>query len=324
MRFNASRGSRVVLCRSTDYDPRRTIEADSAGRGIFALLSAEVVVGGRDERVVGKDRLRLVADGGGAQVESGSTEHLGNLLLSQGRAESLQSLDEMADQLGKLVDRLEGLHQGLGSFLINPPDLGADGFRCHQEDLDSLLQGPTSGGTKFQDCHSLRGWVVRSPPGIDLCHADVFDANLLTKLSHFLGQTVVLGLQPDPLVGAVGGPAPTVGQGVLCEGDYMENGGFDVGAPVVGEWDLRGFSLAAHLDLEGIVLSSAPFKIGITSMDSEGYDTWQDNPNIPGLPQGVGLRASRNCAWWLPAHVLCPIGHLLGMPWSDGVKDRPW
>ena len=141
---------------------------------------------------------------------------------------------------------------------------------------------------KFQDCHSLRGWVVRSPPGIDLCHADVFDANLLTKLSHFLGQTVVLGLQPDPLVAAVGGPVPPVGQGILCEGDYMENGGFDVGAPVLGEWDLWGVSLAGHLDLEGIVLSSAPLKISITSMNSEDYDTWQDNPEIAGLPQAGG------------------------------------
>ena len=30
--------------------------------------------------------------------------------------------------------------------------------------------------------------ISRSPPGINLCHANVFDANLLTKLSHFLGQ----------------------------------------------------------------------------------------------------------------------------------------
>jgi hypothetical protein len=64
---------------------------------------------------------------------------------------------------------------------------------------------------------------------------------------------------------------------------YFHHTGFDVGAPVLGEWDLRGFSLAGHLDLEGIVLSSTPFKISITSMDSEGYDTWQDNPEIAGL-----------------------------------------
>ena len=62
-------------------------------------------------RVGMRSFLEDAADGGGAQVESGSAKHLSNLLLSQGRAESLQSLDEMADQLGKLVDRLEGLHK---------------------------------------------------------------------------------------------------------------------------------------------------------------------------------------------------------------------
>ena len=140
-------------------------------------------------------------------MEPGTAEYLGNLLLSQGWTESLQPLDKIADQLGQFVDRPESLDQGRGSLLVDPPAPGTDGIRCHQEDFGCLLQGPTSGGAQFQDSHPLGGWVMWSPPGIDLSHADVLDANLLAELSHFLGQAVVVGFEPDLLVGAVGGPS---------------------------------------------------------------------------------------------------------------------
>jgi hypothetical protein len=53
------------------------------------------------------------ADGGRSQMEPGSAEHLSDLLLPQGRAENLQPLDEVANAVRELVDRLTGLYQGL-------------------------------------------------------------------------------------------------------------------------------------------------------------------------------------------------------------------
>jgi hypothetical protein len=138
-------------------------------------------------------------------MEPGSTEHLGDFLLSQGRAENSQPLHEIANGLGKLVDWLTGLDQGLVSCLIDLTHPGADGLRGQQEDVGSLRQGPSSRGVEFQDRHAFRGWVVRSPLGIELCHPDILDADLLPEQGHFLFEAVTVGFQPDALVRAVGG-----------------------------------------------------------------------------------------------------------------------
>jgi hypothetical protein len=107
--------------------------------------------------------LENAADRGGAQMESGSAEHLGDLLLSQRRAENLQPLHQITDQLGQFIDRLKGLHQRFSADLVDSPTPGANGLRRHQKYLGSLLQRPTADGTQLKDRHPLRGWVVRSP-----------------------------------------------------------------------------------------------------------------------------------------------------------------
>jgi hypothetical protein len=48
------------------------------------------------------------------------------------------------------------------------------------------------------------------------------------------------------LVGAVGRPTATVGQGILGQRDDVEDGGFDVGWPAFREWNLRLLALAGH------------------------------------------------------------------------------
>ena len=62
-----------------------------------------------------------------------------------------------------------------------------------------------------------------------------FDANFLAEQGHFLDQAIVLSFEPHPLVAAVGGPTPAVDQGILSQSDYMDNSGFDVGAPALGQ-----------------------------------------------------------------------------------------
>lgn len=47
--------------------------------------------------------LEDAADGGGSQMEAGSAENLGDLLLSQGGAKQPQLLNKVADVVGKLV-----------------------------------------------------------------------------------------------------------------------------------------------------------------------------------------------------------------------------
>jgi hypothetical protein len=195
--------------------------------------------------------LENAADGGGAQMEPGSAKYLSDLLLSQERAESLEPLDEVANAVGELVDRLTGLYQGFGSCLIDSPHPGADGVGRHQKYFGSRLQRPTSGGTQFEDRHTLGGWVVRSPLGVDLRHPDILDAYLLATQGHFLLEAVALGFQPNPLVGAIGRPTATVGQGILTQSDDVQDSGFDVSAPAFGERDFRLLVLAGHFRLQG-------------------------------------------------------------------------
>jgi hypothetical protein len=73
------------------------------------------------------------------------------------------------------------------------------------------------------------------------------------------------------LVGAVGRPASAVGHGILGQGDDVKDAGFDVFASALGEWNLRGFALAGHRNLEGIILSLAPLKVSIKLGDIMGY-----------------------------------------------------
>jgi hypothetical protein len=52
----------------------------------------------------------------------------------------------------------------------------------------------------------------------------------------------------------------------------VEDRGLDVGAPSLGERNLRGFVLLGHVGLQGIVFSLAPLKISITSAFPTGFD----------------------------------------------------
>ena len=56
---------------------------------------------------------------------------------------------------------------------------------------------------------------------------------------------VVLALDPDPPVGAVGRSAPGVGRGVLSERDHVEHGRADVFGPRLGKRD-GGWFLGCH------------------------------------------------------------------------------
>ena len=50
-------------------------------------------------------------DGRIAEVQAGPGEHLGDLDLAQGGTERLEALDDVADEVGELVDRLSELYQ---------------------------------------------------------------------------------------------------------------------------------------------------------------------------------------------------------------------
>jgi putative transposase len=69
---------------------------------------------------------------------------------------------------------------------------------------------------------------------------------------------IEFGFEPNSRVDAIHRPTATVGQGILCQGNDVENSGFDVYAPPLGERDFRGLALAGHLGLQGVALLCIP------------------------------------------------------------------
>jgi hypothetical protein len=92
-------------------------------------------------------------------------------------------------------DRISHLHQGLGSFFIQPSHPGSDRGRGDQHVSRGLRHRPASGGSKLEDGQPFDGRVVRSPLSRDSQHPGILDAHLLLKQRHLLPESVVLLLK---------------------------------------------------------------------------------------------------------------------------------
>ena len=107
--------------------------------------------------------LQHAPDGGGAQVQTGPTEHVGDASLAHGRAEHLEPPHEVSDEIGVLVDRLGRLDESVRSFLTEASHPGGDGRRCHDHVFGRLFEGPGSGGPQLEDGETLHGLIVGPP-----------------------------------------------------------------------------------------------------------------------------------------------------------------
>ncbi len=163
--------------------------------------------------------------------EAGPAKHLGNLDLAHTGTDSLQPLDGVADKVGELVDRFPKLYQGFGPLFVNPFDPRGDGRRSDQELLGRLFQGPAVRRLEQENGHSLGRGVVRPVAGIESGHSGVLDADFFRQLGHLLLEPLTLGLQADARIDAVGCPPTRVGHPELSQGDHVEHGRLDVGAP---------------------------------------------------------------------------------------------
>jgi hypothetical protein len=80
------------------------------------------------------------ADGGDAEMQSGASEHLGDLDLAQACTQSLQALHGVAHEVRKLVDRLTNAQQGCRPFFIEAIHPRRDGRRRDMKDPRRLRQ----------------------------------------------------------------------------------------------------------------------------------------------------------------------------------------
>lgn len=117
---------------------------DDAGRG--RLFFPRFGLG----RWRGRFGLEHAPDGCGRQTEAGAGKQVGDSFLAHDRTEDLEALDNVADELGELVDGFGQLDQGRVAILVRALEPGSDGFRFQEESLGGLGEIPCAGGFEFK------------------------------------------------------------------------------------------------------------------------------------------------------------------------------
>ena len=166
--------------------------------------------------------LQYPADRRCADVKPCSRQGLGNLDLTHGRAQDLESLDNVTHEIWKAVHWRVDLHQSIRSFFIDASCPRSDRSRRDLENTSCLFQRPPSSCTQFQNGHAFCGRIMWPSEWIDSAHASVFDTDLFTQQGEFLCQTVALCLEPNPSVDAVGGPTTGIRRRELSERNDMQ------------------------------------------------------------------------------------------------------
>jgi len=175
-----------------------------------------------------------------SEMEPSPAKHLGDLGLAQPRAHYLEPLHEVADQVRELVDRLLQSQQGVRPLFIDPRHPCRHGGERQGEAIRGLLRRPTASSPHLEDRHALEWRVEGSPVRMEPCHPGVLDAELLLEKGQRLLQAVDLGLRPGPVLRIVGGPGHHDREGVVAEGQDLDDGGLHPAVPVTGQGDLAG------------------------------------------------------------------------------------
>ena len=170
-------------------------------------------------------------DRGGAEMQSSSTEELGDLRVAEGRTENFQALNDVGDEVRKPVAGYSELDDRAGAFFVQSPRPGRNRGRRDEKAVRGLGQRPAAGGPKFENGQAFHRRVVRPVLGRDSQHPRILYSELLLEQAELLAEAVVLGLEPDARVPAVGRPAAGGGQSYLGQRDGVDGGRSDVLRP---------------------------------------------------------------------------------------------
>jgi hypothetical protein len=147
-------------------------------------------------------------------------------------------LHDVANEFRELVDRFRELHQRGRAILVNAFEPYGDGVRLDEEDTGGLGKRPSPGSLEFEDGHPFGRGVEWPASRIDLGKASVLDAEFLAEQLVVLLESVVVGCQSDAGIDAVGRPAASVNDGIVGQGDDVQDGGSDVSGPSGGQRDV--------------------------------------------------------------------------------------
>ncbi len=180
-------------------------------------------------------RFQLATHRGRAEMKAGTCQDACDASGSHLRAEHLQPLYEVADELRKPVHGLWHLDERIRSFVIESLAPGGDRQRRDEEVSRGLCLRPGPRGTQLQNRESLARRIVRPALGWEALLAGVLDATLLKKKIDLPLQVVDFRLGPDLSVGMVRSAGQCVGECDCRHRGAVNDGRADVSGPMSGQ-----------------------------------------------------------------------------------------
>lgn len=162
-------------------------------------------------------------DGRGPEVQPSPRQDLRDLAFAERRAQRLESLDDIPDEVRELVDGLSELDQGGVAILVDSLEPRGYGGRFDEESLSRLGKRPCPSSSELKDGHAFGRGVVWSTVWVDLGHARVFDAEFLTEQLGLLAKLAILCCKAYSGVDTVGSPASGAGDGVVRQGNDVDD-----------------------------------------------------------------------------------------------------
>ena len=152
---------------------RRQIRVPGVSR-IFRHDAAMIVwIVGRRFRGVDRLFLQDPPDGRLADMDTCPGQLVGDLRLAQRRAEQLDLLNSIADEIRKSIHRRSGLNE---QVVVGTPQPRSDGVVGQEETAGRFRFAPASHGPQLQDGHPLDGCVLGTSVRDDTLHPCTVDA----------------------------------------------------------------------------------------------------------------------------------------------------
>ena len=142
---------------------------------------------GRRFRGVGRLLLQDPPDGRLADVDTCPGQLVGDLRFAERRAEQLDLLDGIANEIRKSIHRRSGLNQRV---IVGSPEPRSDRVIGDEEAASRFRFAPASHRPQFQDGHPFNRRVLRSSVRGDTLHPGAVDPQFLSQHGKFGFQLV--------------------------------------------------------------------------------------------------------------------------------------
>ena len=216
-------------------------------------------------------------------MQTNPAENLGDLDLAHRRAQHLEPIDDVANEVGESIHGFTNLDERVGSLVVEALHPGGNRRRSDEESASRLRQRPAASGPEFEDRHAFGRRVVGPPLSGDAVHPGVLDPCFFYKDSDLLPEAADLGFQPDSGVDAVGGDATGKRNREVGQRDRVDHAGSDAFGPTAGQGNAFGSLRNKHQRLQKRIVDRVPGGYDNRILVS-GLEMGRTTPRIAGPP----------------------------------------